>query len=199
MKMFRSSIALVALLCLSGFAHAGSIHAVIVDPPFGPYAYDLQPGDTQIPAADFLFGHCNAGELTRLPSGFSSADSCFEVYNDSGAAVTGVNIQFTAPTSLFGTGSSITCAGLFSVTSCTQSGGLYDLDFGGGSVPNGYSFIIGVQSPGGPSDFNGVTITPELTLTPEPSSVALLSTGILALGSFAFFKRRPLGFGSPQL
>ena len=76
---------------------------------------------------------------------------------------------------------------VFLVVTCQQVGNTYVLDFAGGpGVPTGTDFVL-FEEGEDPAAFQG---TGTVTVTPEPDSILLFSTGVMFFGLFAFWKSR---------
>lgn len=193
MKLLRC-LPLIATVCmLSGIAKADPVdfHLVVVDPPTG---FNTTPITTLTPPAVISFSNCVAGEI---PGTVDPYEGCASFENSTSSALTNLELIFpnngvlnsqTASCSPDPGTVSGTSVDFFQSFTCGLVGGNYVLDFSDGSIPVGALFTIAEN--GVPADcFPDGT----LTTTPEPSSIWLLSTGVLLLGFF-FYKRRN-GFG----
>ena len=176
----------VSLLLVSGVAFADSVpadfKAQVLDPPStGPYPI-LSITSTAVPFP-VSFTQCGQNEL---PGG-NTADGCFIGVNNSGKDWTGLEFAFTNTVVL--NSQPVSCApapnsNVFSQTNCaldTTAGptGTYFLDFGGsGVIRNTESFFV--TETGVPADLFPVGTGTVTSVTPEPSSLVLLLTGLPA-------------------
>jgi hypothetical protein len=217
MRILRYLLAMALVAGLSGAAKAdtfvpGDFAAVVIDPVPDPSEITLILNQS-FPVS---LAACHADQL----DGLSTADfvGCFTGLNISGTPLTSLSMQFPAifltghvldlpncpvePQNIF---SSITCG----FTDPTDTA--YILTFSGGNIP---SFGHGPDCPttglppeceqdslftiaiGGipfsslPQNFTVQANT--ITVTPEPSSLWLMSTGVLSVGLFAAFRRRQI-------
>lgn len=197
MKVFRCLLALVLICGFTSFAKADFQQGVLDPPPMNPTPI-FGTGPFSI-----TFGAC--------PSGFHF-DGCFEGENESG--MTFKSLQLTYPNTPTLGGQPVSCntalpGSIFTNSVCFLSpdGKTYSLDFFGGPglpscTPNddeedddggsgsaACTFII-VETGVDPGSFPKGTGTFSTTVpVPEPGTVALLSTGITALG-FVRMRRR---------
>jgi hypothetical protein len=181
MRILRNLLAFTVVCGLSAVASAGpvSFQVVVIDPPQLPNFTIIQPNTPQ--PIDIHWGGC---ALTPA----SSYDQCFLVVNDTGHDITSLSLFIPGttdtnsdPCPVFSNAS----LELFSAKSCGASNGGFLLNFSGGSIPSldgdfDYDdlhsfFLIAV-------DITGPGSLPDATLvvnTPEPSSLIMLSTGLL--------------------
>lgn len=184
MKMFCCFIAIVLFCGFTGVAGASSL--------------DFKMGVLDAPTTNFFNITGTAPfdiNFSSCPS-FITADGCFLAINDtSNLTFTSLNMIFptnqylagqtaACDTTLFG--SSLTFA--FSNVSCSFDGSNFLLDFfGGPGISPGNTLDI-VES-GVPYPEFG-TGTGMVGVTPEPSSVLLMSTGVALLLGFMFATKR---------
>jgi hypothetical protein len=196
MKLLRCLFALMLVCALSGMAKADPIdfHMVVVDPP------GFNVTDLTTTSATVGFTACDAGQL---PSGIVGAYvGCDTFENLTGAPITSLELMFPDTGALVGQAANCTAdagaVNFFSVATCNLVDGFFVLDYSGGSIPQGFpSGVFTIAEAGvDPSDFPDGTLT--ANVTPEPSSIWLMSTGVLMLGAF-FYSRRRNGFGSMGL
>jgi hypothetical protein len=185
MSLLRCLLA-VALVCgLSGVARASQadFHTTVLD-PFATTPIFTTP-------FQFSFDPCVAGQLpTNVKDTYAG---CFSAVNRTGKDWIGLQLVFGNTDSLGGQPASCALDGsadLFKNTSCalTPDGSKYILSFTGGAIPNNGSFVI-AEDGVAPADFPMIDAS-VTTVTPEPDSILLLSTGIAALGSLAAKRRR---------
>jgi hypothetical protein len=171
MKLFRCFLAILLVCGLSSFAKAdqADFHMGVLDP-------DPQLDYTLVTGAPFTvtFGACPAN---------ITADGCFTGYNDTNGIISTLDMTFTNTPAL---GSQpATCdtdvpGSLFGAASCNLVDNVYILDFSGGSgIGSGQFFFI--TETGVPAD-DFPTGDATVTITPEPESLALFSTGLGMLG-----------------
>jgi hypothetical protein len=196
MKYLRCLFALMLVCALSGMAKADPVdfHMVVVDPP----GFDVT--DLTTTSATVGFSACDPGQLPTGITGTYVGCDTFE--NLTGATITSLQLVFPDVGALVGQAANCTPDGtstlnFFANASCSLVNGEFILNYYGGSgipvgFPNGVFTIA--ESGVDPSDFPDGT----LTVTPEPSSIWLLSTGALLLGAF-FYSRRRNGLGSMGL
>ena len=193
MSLLRSLL-VVALVCgLSGVAKASQadFHTTVLD-PFATTPIFTTP-------FQFSFDTCSAGQLpTNVKDTYVG---CFSAVNRTGKDWIGLQLVVSNTDSLGGQPASCALDGsadLFQNTSCalTPDGSKYILSFAGGDIPNNGSFVI-AEDGVNPADFPMVDASVTTTVTPEPDSILLLSTGIAALGSLAA-KRRRWSFRAPR-
>ena len=197
MKIFRCLFA-IALVCgltsLVAKADPVDFKADVIDGPLTGYHI------TSLAPFPVVFETC---PITITGQG------CFLGINDTGVPITTLNLIFPNTSSL---GSQpVTCdtsvsGSIFSSANCSLSnnGTLYTLDFSGGSIPpckvgdgdNDWddhedcgSFYI-VETGVDPNVFPAGTGIPNAV--PEPGSIALLSTGIAAMGTLVSRRRRKI-------
>ena len=124
---------------------------------------------------------------------------CYLANNLTGETITSLDITFTAG----GEGQPVMCDAngvggipvVFTSVNCQQVGSTYVLDFAGGpGVANGTDFFF-FEEGANPGDFMG---TATITVSPEPDSLVLFSTGALA-GLSALWRRRRLRFGAGRV
>jgi hypothetical protein len=121
-----------------------------------------------------------------------SADGCFTGFNDTTDVFTSLDLTFANNTVLNGQtpNCDTSIAGsLFGSSSCMLSGNTYLLDFFGGTGidPGAFFFITesGVNPPSGFGQGTGM-----VGVTPEPSSVLLMATGLMMMFGFFFATKR---------
>jgi hypothetical protein len=189
MKMFRL---LLMVSMVFGFANAvradvADFHMVILD-PFATYPIFSSP-------FGFTFSACSAGQLPTNVVG--SYDGCFSGVNRTGQDWLGLQLSFSNTEALGSQPAGCApdgSADFYSSADCslTPDGSDYLLVFTSGVIPNNGSFVI-AEDGVDPSDFPDVDVT--AITTPEPSSIWLLSGGVLLIG-FEFASRRGWTLGS---
>jgi hypothetical protein len=205
MKVLHAVFAIILLCGFTSLAKADGIdyRMNVLDPPLGsaPPSYPLYTIFSQ--PFDVVFNLCIAGEL---PPGsiLQSGEGCFSAVNDTGAPLTSLEIVFTDSDGAAGQTPNCTfdstnnTMNIFSSPSCNEVNGYFVNIFQGnvgtpGAIANGESFVItevGVPVDQFPAN---AAIVPLgfVPPTPEPSSIVLLSTGVLMFG-FVCVKRRKL-------
>lgn len=208
MKMLRYLSAIALVFGLSSVARAGgNFQMVVVDPP--SYVNVIT-----VPDLTVGLDPCVPGQV---PTGGPTYDGCFTGLNDTGETLTSLELLIPVipgftPTCTDALGS------IFTIMSCdglTPDKKDYIIDFSGGpgiptatdcdddgdggkglnsddfSAPCNAHTIFTIAESGAPtSDFSDVTVIGGVA--PEPSSLWLLSTGVLSLGLFGNWRRRTL-------
>lgn len=184
MRMMRYLLAAALVYGVAGSARADDFRMVVLDPP--PASFPTFPIFSS--PFTFTFAPCAVGQLPTGTQG--TYDGCFSGVNRTGEDWTSLTLNFSnnsalsdaapAVCSLDGGGLDIFAAP--GPGNCDlQSNQQYVLIFNGGTLFNNENFVIaefGVD----PSDFPEVTAS-FTTVTPEPESLWLLSTGIVLAGS----------------
>jgi hypothetical protein len=198
MKSFCCFVAIAVCLGISGIARADSIDFSmnILDPP---------PGGTFLYSDTFSapFSACSAFSSPSAPAPVLS-DYCFEGINATGVLPnttaqiwTSLAITIDDPSDLLGLNNA-TCGALdspdsiFTSNSCTETSGVYTLDFSGGSIGSGQSFFIAIAVPQTVTlaDLNSLPTTAVANGVPEPNSALLLVTGTAMFGLLLYAERR---------
>jgi len=215
MRILRHLLAMAMVASLSGVAKGdtfvpGDFAAVVIDPLPNPNEITLILNQS----FTVSLAPCQADQL----DGLSTADfvGCFTGLNNSGADLKSLSMQFPAiflgnvldlpncplePQNIF---TSISCG--FTDSTDTE----YVLNFSGGDIPS-----FG-QGPDCPPSSSGIEACEEDSLftiaiggipfntvpqnftaqanavSPEPSSIWLISTGVLSIGMFVAFRRRQI-------
>jgi hypothetical protein len=188
MRISRCLFVVALIFGLSGLAKADAdFHMTVLDPPTA-LDYTLVDGSP----FDVTFSSCPANIV---------ADGCFTGYNDTtDLTFTSLDIAFSDTGGLGG--QNATCdtsssQSLFADSTCTSptpANDMYNLLFFGGSgIAPGQLFFI-AETGVAPEDFPSGTAT--VGVTPEPSSIVLLATGIGMLGLFFVNRRRVAGQAS---
>ena len=187
MKIVRYLFLLVSVCMLSGIAKAdqADFHMVVLDPPFPTYPI------FSTPFGPISFTDC-AGQLPTNVQ--QSYQGCFSGVNRTGNDWLGIDLVFDNTGALGG--QPVNCTpdqdslgnpgpNLYTVSTCSLSGGQYVLSYTGGVIHNNENFVI-AEDGVAPEDFPPGTMTADIV--PEPGSIWLLSTGLSGAG--ALFARR---------
>jgi len=179
MKVLRCLLAIAMVCGLSGVAKADQLdfHMVVLD-PFATTPIFTTP-------FSFTFDTCVAGQLPTNVQG--SYVGCFSGVNRTGQDWIGLELIFGNTGALGSQPASCALDGstdFFATASCslTPDTTEYILDFSAGEIPNNGSFVI-AEDGVDPSLFPLISAT-VTTATPEPSSIWLLSSGVLGIGSW---------------
>jgi hypothetical protein len=198
MKMLRFLFAFVLALGLAAVAKADDFQMVVLDPTYTG-TYLINPL-TNLSTFSVTFTECE--EPGQLPSG-ANFDGCFSFQNDTEANITGLDISVNGLVP----GQTAGCAlsglldshgdplDIFSDPGCSDLSDGYTLSFEGGTITPGEIVTLaekGVDVTVTP--FPPTTVTPTV---PEPASISLLSTGVVAAGSL-FAQRRKRLFGASR-
>lgn len=198
MKLLRCLPLIAGVCMLSGIAKADPVdfHMVVVDPP--PASYTVN--DLTTSSATVSFSACAAGQL---PTGITDTYvGCETFENLTGAPLTSLQLIFPDTGALTTqvancSGDPTTALNFFTSATCSIVNGNFILDYSNGNIPIGSpNGIFTIAEDGvAPDCFPDGTLN--TNITPEPSSIWLLSTGVLMLGFF-FYKRRN-AFGATGL
>ena len=205
MKLLRYLPLIAMAFALSGVVQAHAFKLGVLDAGPGVDYYGT-------PLTDLILGSCGTGT--------TSTEGCVTIENETGSLLT--SFQLTFSTSNLGPmNQTFTCGTgtLFADCSVTNlGGGNYSLVFSGGTgVPSDTNSMsmeedqkesqdsddssadtFTIQENGLPySDFASTPFT-VVSETPEPSSIWLMSTGVLLLGGFFYYTRRS-GLGGRSL
>lgn len=171
----------IALVCgLTGAAKADDFQMVVIDPPPAGYTVNV------ITSTSFSFSFSPCVAPGQIPAGTPYV-GCFTGQNETGQLLTSLEIAVplipgqTAGCSLFGSG-----LDLFSSATCSDTPGGYVLNYTGGAITENELFTI-AEAYVDPSSFPEVSAAFN---TPEPGSIWLLATGILAGGLLLADPRR---------
>jgi hypothetical protein len=189
MKMVRAALIAAILCCFAaGAAFADDIH-VVFDPetpiPVGNFGVVTDP--TAI--YSFSFGSCTA---TGIPTAFADDDGCIALVNETGVALSHLNLSFVVNAALVG--QTIGCDSLddnLTSNDCASVPGPFTLGqivsvnfFSGDPVPNNSLFVFGET---------GVNYmdAPTFSVTArEPTSLTLLAAGMGLIGLCMVFVKR---------
>lgn len=188
MRTLRCMLA-IALVCgLTGMAKADPLdfQMVVLDPFSTTPIFTTQ--------FTVVFAACSQGQLPTNVS--QSYDGCFSAVNRSGLDWIGLEMVFSNTEALGSQPAGCALDGstdYFHATQCflATDRSRYILDFSAGDIPNNGSFVIAEKGvdpllfPPGTA-----TVTTTANPTPEPSSIWLLSTGVLVSGFFFTNRRR---------
>jgi hypothetical protein len=196
----------VTLLCALGtVAKAAPVdfQVVVIDPPPSNLIHDIT-------SDSFTFSFSACVSPGQVPKGTSYL-GCFTGENSTGETLTTLHLFIPTITNGVDTcGFSGLGLDIFSTVACTVTNDGYALDFSGGNIPtangnapdnanfNRDSVFTIAESGIDPSSFPQVTATFNPVATPEPSSLLLLSTGVLSGGGLLLgdWRRRILGKAS---
>jgi hypothetical protein len=182
MKILHYLLAITLVAGLSSVAKADDFQMVIIDPT---YSVNV------ITSTAFSFSLAPCVAPGQVPVG-SPYLGCFTGQNETGVALTSFVIDIPALIQ----GQTAGCAlngnnlDFFQTVSCSTNSGGYILDFSNGSIPVGGVFTI-AEAGADPSLFPANNSAVANT-TPEPSSLLLMSTGILSIGSLVAYRRRSI-------
>ena len=193
MRIMRYLLA-IALVCgVAGTVRGDDFRMVVLDPP--PASFPTFP-IFESPFT-FSFAPCAVGQL---PTGtLGTYDGCFSGVNRTGQDWASLTLNFSNNTALSDAAPAV-CSldggglDIFAAPSpgnCDlQENQQYVLIFNGGLLTNNENFVIAEQGVD-PSDFPEVTasFTTASTVTPEPGSIWLISTGIALAGSLISRRR----------
>lgn len=191
------AVALLGALGTAAKAAPVDFQVVVIDPP---PSYLINP----ITSDSFTFSFSPCVSPGQVPNGTSYV-GCFTGENATGHTLTSLSLFIPTITNGVDTcGFSGLGLDLFPSVVCTVTSTGYELDFTGGNIPtsNGHSpddaefnrdsvFTI-AESGIDPSAFPQVTA--DFNPVPEPSSIMLVSTGVLGVGGLLFgdWRRRIL-------
>ena len=192
MRILRCLVLIGLVLGLNGMAKADSLdfHMVVLDP------FSTNPIFTT--PFTFTFGACSVGQLPT--NVMNSYEGCYSGVNRTGQDWTGLQMVFANTSSLASQPAGCALDGstdYFSTPACvlTTDMSQYILSFTTGVIPNNGSFVI-AEDGVSPDDFPMITATVTTsggtTVTPEPGSIWLMSTGVLMTG-FYLTKRHVFG------
>jgi hypothetical protein len=193
MRILRYLFAIVLVSGLTGIAKADTdFHMVVLDPPPGYTVYTINDLST----FDVSFTPCVSPG--QIPTG-APYEGCFTFQNETPYILDSLTIDVSAsiPNQTAGCAASgltdPTTGDPLDIFSNPMCGGLaqggYLLTFTGGTI--GLGQIVTIAEDGvDPADFPATTATLGAE-TPEPSSVFLLSTGLLFMGYLFAERRKP--------
>jgi len=194
MKKFIRAALLLALVALvsSGAAFADDIKVIFdpppdLPPPAGIINYITQNGVTY----NVNWESCGA---TGVPPSFSMDDACLVFLNQTGAALSAINLSFTVNQYLANQNQTLGCESLDDTlpsNSCGSVSGVLTLGelvnvsfFGGTPIMNNGAFYIGET---GVPLIDAPTIGIEVS---EPTSLTLLASGMGLLGLCVLLTKR---------
>lgn len=216
MKTFRLLLAALVLCSLTGAAHAYRINVL------DPVTIDTITPSVLAGGINVSFSACDAVQLHEAPGTDTSGYGCYSAYNETGSNITSLELIFDKTgvfTSGFACGQDNIGNLSFTNVTCSEGRSQIALFFSGGAgIPqptaaNNYAyFTIYVSDlpagttdnlrPGDPlpsippaavSTPTSIIIPAGASPTPEPGSIALLSTGLASVGAAAYRKRRWFG------
>jgi hypothetical protein len=182
MKTLRYLLAIGLFCGLSGIAKADDFQMVVIDPIGGSVITTT--------AFPFSFSPCAAGEVPSNPNNPNTYIGCFVGENGTGVDLTSLQLLIppipnqSAGCSPFGEQLDI-----FTSITCTSGPNGYLVNFAGGDIPLGGFFLI-AEAGVDPTVFPQVAAVAN---APEPGSLLLLSTGVLAIGFFFTRRRNAVG------
>jgi hypothetical protein len=184
------------LILLAGTAESANAYRInVLDPPPIPTQYTTYDVDYQ--PFNATFTQC---ATNQIPGQFNpnSGQLCFSAF--SGFTQTLTSLQLILPSDPNNAAALPICAtDIFAVANCQLVGNQYILNFTGadinhsGQIKQGDYFTIVLEADGrdlplDPAQFTNVRLyTP--SIVPEPSSMMLLSTGIVSMGIGAVRRR----------
>lgn len=192
MKHLLRVLFILALFCgFTGHARA-DFHATVLD-PMGDMClstdnnctiYDTSTFSVQLSSAECAF--------LNLPD--AATDGCFLGINGTGETITSLSLVFSNASSL----GALTCdtadnppglpATVFTNPTCSETGPPYTLSFAGGpGLAPEADFII-FEDGAAPGDLG--TGQGSVTITPEPDSFLLFSTGVMMMTAGLYLSKR---------
>ena len=200
MKNICRFIAVTVCLGIASAANATVVgfSANILDPS--------PPGGTFLSSDTFPapFSACSAFSQPSAPTAVLS-DFCFEGINATGIigntvaeTWTALDITIQDPNNVLGLndascGTLDPADSIFGSSNCSETNGVYTLDFSGGSIQSGQSFFIALSTPNvSLTTLDSLTTSVQAISTPEPGSLTLLASGTTMFGMLLYFERRRL-------
>lgn len=144
------------------------------------------PPELTTPPATFSFESCRGFFLNGSPV---SADGCFQFENETGSDITSLTLTFAQPSGDTSGGQSAQSS-IWSNNNAICLNGACRFTYDGGDLADNANLLITEDGVADLSDFGPVTVDFTTATTPEPTSAALLITGLVCLGGQHFQRRR---------